>query len=513
MNRFALSSAAALLIVAAGACSTERAASTETTTTTTTAVAAPAGGVVFSTKPATSTLHVVHVGDTEAGMLGDVGTGSGGVARAAAIVRALVEKSGNAIVVHAGDTMIPAPELSLDLKWPSSSPKGRSPLLTANDALGLHAAAVGNHDFDLGEGFFADVVKKANFTFVTSTMGFDGSPLASLVVDGTPWLDTAASRGHIARRAKACLGSIVDDRCDGGVVGVVGASPEALRALSAGAKTVTVPADVDATRAKIQEQVDALRAEGLAVIVLLSHRQGVHNDAALVDSGLVGVDVIVSGGGENRMADSGDRLLPGAVVDPRCAAEALGCYPLWRSASDGAPVAVVATDGGLTTVGALHISFDDDGVATGADASSRPWAVDEATLLELRAEVDKDLLGLELATRDALAPLSTVVGVVDVYLDGTRELIREQETNLGSLSADAILASAQKSATDVIAAFRNGGGIRASIGHVGKDGRRSGKEITLLDVKSALRFDSPIVVDDVTHAQLAAAMDNAIAAA
>ncbi len=496
-------------VTAIGACST-----TSPTTAVSPTVATSANAtVLFSTSPATSTLHLVHVGDTEAGMLGDVATGIGGIARASAVIKALDARAGGTLIVHAGDTLIPAPELSLEFKWPTTAEKARSPLLAANDALGLGAAAVGNHDFDLGEGFFADVVKKAGFAYVTSTMTFTGSPLAPLVVEETRWLNSPQSRGHILRRAKACLGALVDDRCDGGVVGVVGASPEALRALSAGATIVSVPTTVEGTRAVLQQQIDALRAEGIAVIVLLSHRQGVANDAALVDSGLVGVDVIVSGGGENRMADASDRLLPGTVADPRCAVESQGCYPLWRQARDGAPVAIVATDGGLTTVGALHIAFDDHGVSTGVEAASRPWPVDEATLLELRAEIDKDLLGLELATRDALAPLSVVVGKVGVYLDGTREIVRQGETNLGSLSADGILRAAKKDVVDVVAAFRNAGGIRGSIGHVGESGDRAGKDITMLDVKSALRFDSAVVVVELSHAELASAMGNALSSA
>ena len=505
LRRLAVSAVVLTSIVVVG-CQTETATAPKKTASSTTTV-------MFSTAPATSMLHLVHIGDTEAGMLGDLTLGSGGVARTSAIIKAHVVRAGSALVVHAGDTLIPSPELALDIKWQNGDDKSRSPLLAANDALGIGAAAVGNHDLDLGEGFFADVVKTAAFPYIASTISFSGSVLAPLVVEETRWLSAPDSKGHILRRAKACLGVVVDGRCNGGVVGVVGASPERLRALSAGATVVTAPLDVEGTRASLQFQVDALRAEGLSVIVLLSHRQGVANDAGLVAAGLVGVDVIVSGGGENRMADHADRLLPGSTVDPFCAGEAQGCYPLWRAAKDGAPVAIVATDGGLTTVGALHIAFDNAGVSTGVEAASRPWPVDEASLLELRAEIDSSLLGLELATRDALEPLSAVVGVVDVYLDGTREFVRSGETNLGDLSADAILAATKKEQPDVVAAFRNGGGIRGSIGIVTAGGRRAGKEVTLLDVKSALRFDSPIVVVTLTHAQLAQAMKNALSAA
>jgi 2',3'-cyclic-nucleotide 2'-phosphodiesterase (5'-nucleotidase family) len=247
--------------------------------------------------------------------------------------------------------------------------------------------------------------------------------------------------------------------------------------------------------------------------VLLSHRQGVANDFALLDAGLVGVDVIVSGGGENRLVPPGQRHLPGAAVDPLCGREPLGCYPVWRTAVDGAPVALVATDGGLHTVGALSLSFDAAGVATGVEPGSRPWFLDEESLLELRAEVDRNLLRLELDTRDALAPLQVVLGKVDVWLEGRREMVRNQETNLGSLTADAILAAARHEHADVVAAFRNSGAIRDSIGVVTADGRLVGKPITLLDLKSALRFDSTVVIAELSHAALAATLEAALVGA
>lgn len=486
------------------------------TTTTSTATTAPAPAtsspVTWSTRPTTSTLHLIHVGDTEAGMLGDVATGNGGIAKSSAVIAAHVERAGQALVVHAGDTLIPSSELALELKWPATAAKARSALLSANDLLGVQVAAVGNHDFDLGEGFYADVIKKAAFPYLSSTLIVDGSPLAPLVLEDTRWLSAADSRGHVLRRARACLGTLVDNQCSGGVVGVVGASPERLAVLSAGATKVRAPVDVDATVAALQVHVDALRAEGMSVIVLLSHRQGVENDMALLDAGLVGVDVIVSGGGENRLADAADRLLPDTRADELCAREVNGCYPLWRSAKDGAPVALVATDGGMTTVGALHLNYDDGGIATGAEASSRPWPADEASLLELRASVDKDVLGLEFATRDALVPLARVVGDAGVFLDGTRETVRSRETNLGNVSADAIARAARVVDASVVAAFRNAGGIRSSIGGVGRDGVRRSKPITMLDLTAAFRFDSPIVVVDVSHAELANALNNALRA-
>ncbi len=468
--------------------------------------ATPPPKSAFSTKPSTSTLQVVHIGDSEAGLLGDVDAGTGGVARTRAIIDALVRKSGSSIVVHAGDTLIPAPELALEMPLPMLGvDKPKSPLLVGNDQVSVQVSAFGNHDLDLGEGFAADVIKASSYPMVSSTLLVPNGPLAAVLIDpardGTPTPWVHESRGHLLRRARLCTGPVIDGACQGGVVGVVGTSPEGIQAISKGAQNVSTPATPEGTLAALQTEVDALRKEGLSVVVLLSHRQGIERDLALIELGLTGVDVVVSGGGENLLASSKHRLRDGAARDPLC--ERLGepCYPLVRQARDGAAVVVVATEGDLRSVGSLGVSFDDEGRVTGVERSSRPWPVDEESLLELRASADTKLVAFELAVRDALAPLRKVVGETPVLLEGTREIVRNGETNLGSLSADALLAAARTERPDVTAAFRNAGGIRGSI---------PGPHITLLDVKSTLRFDSKVVIVDVSHSELVDTLDVAL---
>lgn len=449
----------------------------------------------YSTKPSTSSLRIVHIGDSEAGLLGDVDKGAGGVARAEAIIRALVAKGPAAVVVHAGDTMIPAPELTLEVPGPRDG-KNKSALLAGNDVLGVQAAAFGNHDLDMGETFAKDAIAGAPFPWVTSTLIVDGGPLAPLIVeDQTPWVHESA--GKILRRAKLCTDGVVDGKCSGGVVGLVGTSPEDIKVISKGAVHVSAPPTAEATLKALQPHVDALRAEGISVIVLLSHRQDVVKDLQLVDMGLEGVDVIVSGGGENLLASQKHRLRDGAERDLLCQKHE-PCYPWTKVAKNGDAVLVVATEGDLFSVGSLVVNFDDDGRVTGADVTSRPWPVDEESLLELRATVDKKLLSFELSVRDALLPLRKIVGETPVELDGTREQIRNAETNLGDVSADAIATAARAERKDVKGALRNAGGIRNSI---------RGPQVSLLDVKSALRFDSKIVVVDVSHEDLARSVE------
>jgi 2',3'-cyclic-nucleotide 2'-phosphodiesterase (5'-nucleotidase family) len=461
----------------------------------------------FSTKPTKTTLALLHFGDSEAGLLADLEPGQGGVARTHAVLDALRARHKNVVTLHAGDTMIPSPELIVEVE-PTPGATKRSAVLAGNDLLGAQAAALGNHDLDMGESFLADAIKGASFPWVASTLRVTTGPLAGLLAEETMWVHKA--RGRILRRARVCTVPIVNDSCPGEAIGVVAASPESLRLITRGVATLHVPDNLAGTVARLQTQIDVLRAEGLSTIVLLSHRQGIDHDLALIEGGLSGVDVIISGGGEELLASSRHRLASGSERDVRCARLGEPCYPIVRTARDGAPVVLVSTAGDLRAVGELVVTLDDDGVLTGVDPRSRPWPIDEESALELRAPPARDDVAFELRVRDALQPMQDVVGETPVFLDGVRENVRNGETNLGNASADALLLAARAVSPTVTAAFRNGGGIRGSIGTVDAAGLRRGKPVTLLDLKTTLRFDSRIVVVELTHAALARTLESAL---
>nr|WP_202903217.1 5'-nucleotidase C-terminal domain-containing protein [Paenibacillus gorillae] len=94
------------------------------------------------------------------------------------------------------------------------------------------------------------------------------------------------------------------------------------------------------------------------------------------------------------------------------------------------------------------------------------------------------------------AILSQEVGKAAVKLEGTRELVRASETNLGNLIADAI-----RDAAGADASLMNGGGIRASIDE---------GVITKGDVITVLPFGNQIVTLKVSGANLKAALENGV---
>jgi 2',3'-cyclic-nucleotide 2'-phosphodiesterase (5'-nucleotidase family) len=466
--------------------------------------------VTFSPEKTATRLVIVHTSDNESDLLGHRAEGQGdaawgGIARATALLRALTtEDADPKLILAAGDTMMPAPELKVDLD-------GKNAVAESNNLLGYQASALGNHEFDLGEAFLADFIRQTRFPYLSATLDFEGGPLDEIDVEAdelTPdntWL--AHHPGRILPRGKLCAGGELTQSdagqwtCSGLTVGVVGATTETLRTISNISEMVKVADGLDAIRRRVQQHVDALVAEGVDHIVLLSHLQDVNREVELVDLGLVGVDVIIAGGGDNRLADPGDRLVGGEKADPVCAQETTSCYPILRRARDGSPVAIVATDGSLRYLGHLAVTFDARGVLTGFETtSSRPWPVDEESLVEARAEPVREALSFETRLRDTLAPLLQPFAYSDVFLNGTREGVRNRETNLANLSCDAMLWGARGTHPQAGFALRNGGGIRAPIGSVD---RRTyalkGSPLRPLDLQNAFRFDNPVVVVDATH--------------
>ncbi len=472
----------------------------------------------FSPRASVDTLRVLSLSDPESDLLPH-GTAEGGmyggIARTSALLKALRARRGvPTLGLSGGDMYMPAPELSVDSG-------GQNAVAAANNSLGIEASALGNHEFDLGESFLAGMVKAAQFTYLSSTIDVRGGALASLYVADpaahSPWL--ADHKGHILPWGLACAGGDLTagpdgkKACSGLTVGVVGATTEQLRRLSKISDDIAVPDDRAGVVARIQAATAQVTAQGARIVVLLSHMQNVRIDLELAKS-LTGVDIIVSGGGDHRLADADDRLLPQHDPDPLCADHVDSCFPLIAQAQDGNPVLVVATDGQYRYLGQLVAGFDDKGVLTGFEANnSRPVPIDDTSVAELSAAPVADAAALELDVQNTLAPLMEPLAQSAHFLDGTREAVRNHETNLGNLSADAMLWAAQKAAPDINIplAVRNGGGIRAPIGSVDKHSfERQGGAIRELDLRSAFRFDNPIVVAMTTHRGLRDTLEAAL---
>lgn len=411
----------------------------------------------------------------------------GGVARFASVVKAMEEEAlardnGGFVLLNAGDNFLAGPEFNESLQ--KGVPFYDS---IALNRIGFDAMAIGNHEFDFGPDVFAKFIK-----------GFDDDvPFvsANLNVTNEPKLQRFAEAGQIAKYV------VVEEQ--GHQIGVVGATTPLLPFISS-PRDVTVRENVAKA---VQKQVDVLEGMGVDIIVMISQLQSIEEDIALAPL-LSGVDVMISGGGTELLADpdKGDLLVPGDEET------LFGSYPLFADNADGRSVPIVTTNGDYKYVGELVVGFDDRGrlvkVDQGASGPVRVTSTVNADGVKPSKYIQTNVVEpLGAAIADAAA---TIVATSEVELNGVRDPgVRTEETNEGNLIADALLARATALAPAFDAptpdiALQNGGGIRNnSVIPAG--------DISELDVFGMVPFANFVtIVPDVKPAKLKRILENAV---
>lgn len=469
-----------------------------------------------------------------------------------AVMNALEDDFENTLIVSAGDLWLPGLFYSAsaeiygftDEEGDFEGVPGIADLLI-NNAIGIEAAAFGNHEFDQGTGAIEALLEAnpditgpgigeggyqgSEFPYLSSNLDFSADEnLSDLVVEDGQ--DISNLPNSIAKSAIATV--------NGEQIGLVGATTPTLSSISSPGEGVAVspeiPDNFDELAAIIQAEVDELLANNpdLNKVVLLSHMQVLGIEVDELAPRLSGVDIIVGGGSDTILADDTDRLRDGD--------EAAGPYPILQTGADGNPVAIVNTDGQYLYVGRLVVTFDENGVIIEDSidpAISGAYATDEQGVADLEAE---DLV--DPVVEEVIAALNEVIaekernlfGITDEFLNGRRaggglDGVRSQETNLGNLTADANLWYGQQVDPDIQISIKNGGGIRESIGSVvtppgGTEPVRIPPEasplfdkpeggITQTDVESVLAFNNDLSVVTVTTAELKDILEHTVSLA
>jgi 2',3'-cyclic-nucleotide 2'-phosphodiesterase (5'-nucleotidase family) len=241
------------------------------------------------------------------------------------------------------------------------------------------------------------------------------------------------------------------------------------------------------------------------------------------------VDLIIGGGSDTLLAGAGWRLRDGERRE--------GDYPLRTRGADGAPTLIVSTAGQYRYVGRVLLEFDGRGeiVLEGpGDGRDGPYATDQPGVVALWTEPEAAIAPgskaarvrtlTDAVSRVVMAKDQRILGLAGVFLEGRREAVRSQETNLGDLVADALLAAALERDPSTRIALVNGGGIRAPIGAVHRrsgdpvppqGNPRSGKPplaVSRLDVENTLRFNNGLSLLSLSAAQLKEVLEYAVAA-
>jgi len=428
------------------------------------------------------------------------------------------------ILLSSGDNYIPGPifEASTDDRMAAvigEPGQGRGEIAIQN-RMGVQVTAVGNHDLDTGPSGFAGIIQPDG--------DYPGAtwPYISVNIDFTADSNTApllqAPRQEASILPPGSLARSVVITVDGERVGIVGAVTPTLPSITSVGNLKLSPspfqedaAGFDALAAVIQEEVDALTAEGINKIILAAHMQRINVERNLATR-LRDVDIIVAGGSNTILADSNDLLREGDSAG--------GDYPEIYTSAGGEPVLLVNTAGDYNYLGRLVVKFDENGVILTDEldpAKNGAWAAIPAVVEQLKAEPIPEVVEVANVIREILGELDgDAYGITKVFLEGRRSQVRSRETNLGNLTADANLWYAQLLDIDnpPLISVKNGGGIRAPIGIVsvppGEDdevvllppaandfGKPEGG-ISQLDIQTSLAFNNGLALVDMTAPEL-----------
>lgn len=408
-----------------------------------------ASGLLATMATADTTLHIVHINDlhsriqpisrfdgtcsTDDNLAGEC---FGGVARVATVINQLrTDLEGeNVLVLDAGD------QYQGSLMY--ATYKGDAEIEFMN-AIGFDAMAVGNHEFDDGDAGLAKLANGVDFPVISGNIDVSQSSLLAGIVGNHVVLEVAGQR-----------------------VGIISALAADTPETSSPSDTVIFTNEIES----LQADVDALRADGVNMIIALNH-VGVNMDMAIA-AAVDGIDAIVGGHSHTLMSNTDEDAM---------------AYPTMVG-----DVPVVQAYAYSKYVGHLTLEFDDAGNVTSATG--------DTILLDASVEENPEIAARVTELAGPIEDLMVqVVSESTAVIEGSREVCRAMECAMGNLVADAMLA--RTADQGVVAVIQNGGGIRATI---------DSGEITMGEIITVLPFQNTLATFEASGADILAALENGV---
>lgn len=378
-------------------------------------------------------LVILHTNDSH-GRIKEDGTSMGMSA-----VKYLADRYENAgasvLILDAGDTLHGLPIVTAS--------RGESAVDVMN-AVGYSAMAPGNHDFNYGYEHILELEEEMNFPVLAANVTYEAD--GSLV-----------------------FGDHIVITCGEYTIGVFGmATPETITKTNPN-NVVGLDFNEDNLAGIAQAQCDELKELGCDIIICLAHlgddvSSTPYRSTDVLEQ-VTDIDLWIDGHSHSVLNDDGEaHLVNGTLV------ASTGEYTK--------NIGVVTYDGAEFDAGLVHY----------ADLCNT-YEQDGEIVTEFYG-YDPEITALVQNYYDEMMEFySEVVGHTDVLLNGTREFVRTQETNLGDLAADAILAAAPNADF----ALTNGGGIRANV-EIG--------DITRYDLFTVFPFGNMVATVELTGAQI-----------
>lgn len=374
-------------------------------------------------------------------------------------VRDLREKNSNTMFLHAGD-LIQGTRYFRQFQ-------GKADIELMNLAK-IDAFTLGNHEFDKGPDFLADLLKEARFPVLAANIETpDNSKLKNIV---KPYVIT----GHWPFR-NGIIGVITPDTAD----------------ISSPGSTVKFTDPADAVRKSIKK----LKNKGVSRIFVLSHL-GLDEDKVLA-SKVEGIDVIIGGHSHSAMGYSGIDCVP-----------AEGDYPQVVKDPSGRDVLIVHAWDHARALGILDLEFNIRGEIVSHSGKTLYPARESVKLPfpQKRSPFNEFVTvspseELQVLFRSYEETLSSEYK--KIIATAKEELGHEWEkgSDIAPLVAQSILQEFRNSGYAVDIALQNAGGVRRSI-HRG--------EITAGDIYDTLPFFNNVTVFKIKGSELLAQLNQQI---
>ncbi|MFK7892865.1 MAG: bifunctional UDP-sugar hydrolase/5'-nucleotidase, partial [Granulosicoccus sp.] len=306
------------------------------------------------------------------------------------------------------------------------------------------AMTVGNHEFDDGPEVLRAFMDTVEFPVLMSNAD----------VSREPALANKLMKSTVIERA-------------GDKYGIIGLTPEDTDELASPGENVEFTDPV----AAVQAEVDALTAEGINRIIVLSHSgYGVDQNIAAQTTG---VDVIVGGHSNTLLSNTQDR--------------AVGPYPMMIGET-----AIVQAYAYGKFLGELNVTFDDEGNVV--------EALGDTLIIDASVAENPDIVQRVAELASPLDEIrNTIVAETAAPIVGEREVCRVQECEMGNLVADAMLDRVLSQGVSI--AIMNSGGIRASI---------DSGEVSMGEILAVLPFQNTLATFEISGAEIINALENGV---
>ena len=409
--------------------------------------------VFLFTLSCSNDLTILHVNDTHSHLFGgrvyceykdkpyefDVG-GYGAIMQ---VVDKFRKESENTLFLHAGD-LIQGTRYFREFK-------GKADIALMNEAK-LDALALGNHEFDKGSCFLANLVEKAEFPVLAANIEIDetlelSKQIKPYVIKGS-WPHKTA------------------------VIGVITPDTGSISSPGSGIK-FTDPAET------LRKTIKCLEKDGVDQIIVLSHL-GYKEDIELAQK-VTGIDIIVGGHSHTLLGYTGLNCMPSRAD-----------YPKTVKDPQGREVLIVQAWDHARAVGKLDVKFNFSGEVESYSGKilfpikkgvKLPFPDKRSPFNEFIRLEDNKAVDAKMRVYQA----SALTKYKKVVANVTEELEHhwEKGSDLAPLVADSIIWKLKKEGIDVDIAMQNAGGVRKSL-HKG--------EVTLGEIYDALPFFNYVAI-------------------